>query len=115
MNKKFLYFQDGSNNGYAYPVTNLVNMHENSATTVDLLFTSSLNQDSNDSDALASSDSVRITVTSGKAKEVMQAIVEKINEVDGPRTEDFIVIADNTNQVYLTADITDVSETVEAL
>tara|TARA_S200002703_G_scaffold97202_1_gene83941 strand:+ start:275 stop:601 length:327 start_codon:yes stop_codon:yes gene_type:complete len=106
MNTKFLYFQDGSNNGYLYPVTNLVNMHENSATTVDLLFTSSLDP------AVVANDSVRITVTSGKAKEVMQAIVEKINEVDGPRTDDFIVIADNTNQVYLTADITDVAETI---
>ena len=108
MDKKFFYFQDGSNNGYAYPVANLVNMHENSATTVDLLFTSSVG----DTQGVTSNDSVRITVTSGKAKEVMQAIVEEINELDGPRTEKFITIADNTNQVYLTADITDVAETI---
>ena len=109
MNKKFLYFQRGPETIGAYPVENLVAMFESGATAVKLFLKSRLGANA---DGVTANDTVELTVTSGKAKEVMQAIVEKINEVDGPRTDDFIVIADNTNQVYLTADITDVAETI---
>ena len=107
MNTKILYFDDNSN-AYAYPAAKLVNMRESAATTVDIYFAGSVG----DTQGVTSNDKISLTITSGKAKEVMQAIVEKINEVDGPRTDDFIVIADNANQVYLTADITDVADAI---
>lgn len=51
-------------------------------------------------------DLVDLVITSGAAKDVCNAIVREINKGGG---DDFIVVADDTNSVYLTSDITDVA------
>ena len=100
MNTKFLYFQGGVNTVGAFPVDKLLCMHETGHNTVELNFQGRVGDTSS-----PTNDAVTLTVTSGKGKEVIKAIAEKINEVDGPRTENFIVVADEVAAEFLTPDI----------
>ena len=103
MMKKILYFQRGAAYVGSFLADNLVAMYESDATTVKVVFKSRVGANG---DGVTGNDIVSLTVTSGKGKEVMKAITEKINELDGPRTEDFIVVADEPASEFLTSDIT---------
>ena len=66
--------------------------------------------DSNDTSLVG--DSVLLTITANKQKEVMQAIIQLIN--GGPHSDGFLVIADDSNSVFAHADLTGCAVTVTA-
>ena len=120
MNKKFLYFMqetdgafDTADDAYCVPVEQFKGFKiPTSSPTTSLQMEFVPMEDS--VDAAAANDTVVLTITANKHKEVMEAIVDKINEVDGPRTDNFIVIADDSNSLYAISDITACAITVTA-
>ena len=94
---KFLYFEtdaDGTN-GVCIPASAVVGVDSAAATELDLYF--------NDlGDANTSDGHVRLNVTSGKAREVAEAIAKAIYQ----GSNQFITVADDTNSEYLHEDIT---------
>ena len=66
--------------------------------------------DSNDTSLVG--DSVLLTITANKQKEVMQAITQLINSA--PHSDGFLVVSDDSNSVFAHADVTGCSITVTA-
>ena len=106
--KKFLYFASAAADGTAsteevvcFPADQLSHMEMASATSMRVYFNSNQEQD------LSGVDSAHavLTITSGKHKEVMEAIsgaVASANAINNP----FIVVADSENSKFLHANIT---------
>ena len=106
--KKFLYFSAGTPDGTAsteevvcFPADQLSHMELATATSMRVYFNSNQEQD------LSGVDSAHavLTITSGKHKEVMEALsgaVASANAINNP----FIVVADEENSTYLHANIT---------
>ena len=106
--KKFLYFASAAPNSDAadeevvcFPADQLSHMEMASATSMRVYFNSNQEQD------LSGVDSAHavLTITSGKHKEVMEALsgaVASANAINTP----FIVVADEENSTYLHANIT---------
>ena len=105
--KKFLYFASATPEGTAadeevvcFPADQLSHMEMATATSMRVYFNSNQEQD------LSGVDSAHavLTITSGKHKEVMEAIAGAIasaNAINAP----FIVVADSENSEFLTGDI----------
>ena len=91
--KRFLYFQNSTSDNVCMPVDNLLGIDATSATNLMVSF-KTIQGDADSTDC-------NITIDSGKAKEVAQAIVEAINS----STEPFIVVADDTNSAFLDSKI----------
>jgi len=91
--KRFLYFENSTSDNVCMPVDNLLGIDATSATNLVVSF-KTIQGDADSTDC-------NITITSGKAKEVAQAIVETLNS----STEPFIVVADDTNSVFLDSKI----------
>jgi hypothetical protein len=102
--EKFLFFGDGNNDSYMYPLSGLQAVVHDTDTTVEMYFKGTLG------DSGAVNDKVTLTIASGSEKTVMQAISEAIAD---PFNGVFITIADNVNQVYLDSNITDVALTLD--
>ena len=112
-----LYFSDGTagldatTEGLCMDASLLKSMEPISATTMNLYFDSlgAHHIDSvstlDDSAGVVKYDHVLLTITSGKFKEVAQAITQAINE--GPNSDGFIVICDALNSVFCDSRITD--------
>ena len=106
--KKFLYFAASAPDGTAsdeevvcFPADQLSHMEMASSTSMRVYFNSNQEQD------LSGVDSAHavLTITSGKHKEVMEALsgaVASANAINTP----FIVVADEENSTYLHANIT---------
>ena len=106
--KKFLYFSAGTPDGTAsteevvcFPADQLSHMELSTATSMRVYFNSNQEQD------LSGVDSAHavLTITSGKHKEVMEALsgaVASANAINTP----FIVVADEENSTYFHANIT---------
>ena len=99
---KFLYFMeetdgafDAAYDGYCPNVSRFRGFNSTgTTTTMQLQFDSSLG----DGADIAACDSVLLTITANKQKEVMQDIVAAINA--HPNQDPFIVISDDSNSVF---------------
>ena len=106
--KKFLYFASAAPEGTAsdeevvcFPADQLSHMEMATATSMRVYFNSNQEQDLSGVD---SAHAVR-TITSGKNKEVMEAISNAIASANAINTP-FIVVADSENSKFLHGDIT---------
>ena len=106
---KFLYFATGAPDGTAsteevvmFPVAQLSHFEMASATSLRVYFESS---QENDADSGIDAAHAALTITSGKHKEVMEALAGAIasaNAINAP----MIVVADSENSKFLHANIT---------
>ena len=107
--KKFLYFASAAADGTAateevvcFPADQLSHMEMATATQMRVYFESS---QENDADSGIDAAHAVLTITTGKHKEVMEAIsgaVASANAINAP----MIVVADSENSKFLHADIT---------
>ena len=107
--KKFLYFAAAAPDGTAsteevvcFPADQLSHLEMASATQLRVYFESS---QENDADSGIDAAHAVLTITTGKHKEVMEAIsgaVASANAINSP----FIVVADSENSKFLHANIT---------
>tara|TARA_R110000744_G_scaffold166523_1_gene283745 strand:+ start:76 stop:417 length:342 start_codon:yes stop_codon:yes gene_type:complete len=102
---KYLYFMEqtdgdfsASGDAVCYPAASFQGFDTPSNTTLDLYFGGVLS-----SDGGGDNDKITLTVTQNKHKDLMNLIVREINSGGG---DSFIVVADDSNSVYLDADIT---------
>ena len=110
--EKYLYFRavadqdadDGSDDSIYVPAKRVTGLVPTSATVLTIFFESVLNESGNaigdDEDVI--SDSVAITCTQGKVKEVMSTIVAAINS-NHLYSDGVIVVADDVTTTYLTS------------
>lgn len=106
--KKFLYFQDGNNDAYCYPLENFIGFQHAADTTLLMRFVSIVTGPG----ATTEIDTVTLTIASNKEKEAIADIIDLIN--DRPHANGLITIADNVNQVYASAHVTDVAGTLDS-
>ena len=102
---KFLYFQDGNNDAYCYPLERFIGFKHAADTTLLMEFKPL----TDDRDNI---DTVTLTITSNKEKDAIKDVVAKINA--HPNGDTFITIADNVNQEYASAYITDLAGTLDS-
>ena len=95
---KYLYFADDADDAACYPVENLLAMTVAANATLLMQFKSSLG-----GSATTEHDTVTLTITADKEKDVMAGIVAKINA--HPNGDPFIVVCDDENSVFAHADI----------
>ena len=101
----FLYFQDGNDDAYCYPLSRFIGFKHAADTTLLMHFKPLTNDDVTDIDV------VTLTLASNKEKDAITDIVNLINS--GPHTTGVITIADNVNQVYASTHITDLAGTLD--
>jgi len=95
---KYLYFDAGSTSALSIPASRLLSMDNNALNEITLSF--------EDMDAVAGATTdVTLTVNEGKVKKVMETITESVH---GGR-DNFLVIADSVNRIFVDSDITAVS------
>tara|TARA_R100000458_G_C8069360_1_gene108857 strand:- start:164 stop:493 length:330 start_codon:yes stop_codon:yes gene_type:complete len=107
---KYLYFQDGNNDAYCYPVSRFIGFRHAADTTLVLNFLPQNNELNTTAGGIK--DIATLTIVSGTEKDVIKAIVSAIN---APANNDggIIVVADNLNQEYLSPNITDLAGTID--
>ena len=110
----YLYFYKGtaaSNAGVAYPVSSLRCVEQTADAVIELHFTP-LGVTAVASGAVADTnrqnDSVILTVTSGKEKEVMEDIAKAVNE-SVVFSRGFVNMADDENGLYVSSHIIDIA------
>ena len=104
---KFLYFGDGNNDAYAYPIDKLQTIQHDTDTSMELYFQSTVQ----DGDGL---DKVTLTLTAGSdPKAVIKAIGFAINKTIIGQSDEIIVVADNVEQEYIHSSVTDVHLTLD--
>ena len=101
----FLYFQDGDNDAYCYPLSKFLGFRHKANGTILMTFAP---VETNDASEI---DTVTLTIATNKEKEAMTDVVNLINS--GPHTVGVLTIADNVNQVYASSHITDVAGTID--
>ena len=90
---------DAAQDAVAYPVSSFKGFSASGTTTTLLLhFHGVLGQDED------AHDVVTLTITANKQKEVIQALAAAFNE--GPHSDGFVVVADDSNSVYADSRIT---------
>ena len=102
---KYLYFQDGNNDAYCYPLERFIGFKHAADTTLLMQF-KPLTDDASEIDL------VTLTITTQKEKDAIKDIVAKINA--HPNGDPFITIADNVNQEYASAHISDLAGTLDS-
>ena len=107
MNKKFLYFQDGNDDAYCYPLSSFLGFQHAADGTLLMRFVSCVTGPG----ATTEIDKVTLTLASNKEKDAIGDIVNLINRA--PFGENLITIADNVNQVYASTHITDVAGSID--
>ena len=109
--EKYLYFRavtdqdsdDGSDDSLYVPAKRVTGLVPTSATVLTIFFESVLNEAGNGTDdENVISDSIAITCTQGKVKEVMRTIVAAINS-NHLYSDGVIVVADDVTTTYLTS------------
>ena len=104
---KFLYFGDGNNDAYAYPIDKLQTIQHDTDTSMELYFQSTVQ----DGDGL---DKVTLTLAAGSdPKAVIKAIGFAINKTVAGPSDLVIVIADKVGQEYIHSSITDLALTLD--
>ena len=103
---KFLYFQDGNDDAYCFPLERFIGFVHDGDTTLKMRFISGVTNSATATEV----DLVTLTLASGKEKEAITDVVARIN---GQKTG-VITIADNVNQVYASVHITDVAGTLDS-
>jgi len=109
---KYLYFRsvtavgddDGSDASMMVPVANFKGAHPTDDDSIQLTFTSLYNEYDNGTNAVVTSDYVKLTTGTNKAKEACQDIVAAINA--HPNGDPFIIIADDVASKYVSSNIT---------
>ena len=91
---RYCFFANSTSDAILLPVNNLLGIDATSATNLSITF--------REIGGAADEASVQLTITTGKAKEVMNAIVDEISFSKNP----FVVIADDINSEYVHADLT---------
>jgi hypothetical protein len=91
---RYCFFANSTSDAILLPVKNILGIDATSATNLSITF--------NEIGGATDEASVQLTITSGKAKEVMNAIVDEISFSKNP----FVVIADDVNSEFIHADIT---------
>ena len=104
----FLYFQDGNDDAYCYPLKNFIGFQHAADGTLLMRFVSVVNGPG----ATTEIDTVTLTLASNKEKDAINDIVNLIN--GGPHSVGVITIADNVNQVYASTHITDVAGSLDS-
>jgi hypothetical protein len=109
--KKFLYFSTGAVDNTSsteetimFPAENISHFEATTATTLNIYLQSGNDQEQAADSVARANTNVRLNITSGRHKEVMEAIAEAIAP-NGP-TVPFIVVADTANSVFLNQYIT---------
>tara|TARA_R100000458_G_C8250575_1_gene227607 strand:+ start:1071 stop:1409 length:339 start_codon:yes stop_codon:yes gene_type:complete len=105
----FLFFQDGDNDAYCYPLSAFRGFRHSSDTTLVMHFNPANN--TLETTAAGHDDIATLTIASGKQKEAIIDIVNLINS--HPHTTGVLTIADTPNQVYCSTHITDVAGTID--
>jgi len=100
--EKFLCFVSGTDDAAMYPVSSLRGLAVTAESTILMTFTSFRN-----GTADLDRDTVTLTTTADKEKEVFEAIARKINQ--GPHSDGFILLADDVNSVYVHKDLTSIA------
>ena len=109
--EKYLYFRavtdqdsdDGSDDSIYVPAKRVTGLVPTSTTVLTIFFESVLNEAGNGTDdENVISDSIAITCTQGKVKEVMRTIVAAINS-NHLYSDGVIVVADDVTTTYLTS------------
>jgi hypothetical protein len=109
--EKYLYFRavadqdadDGSDDSIYVPAKRVTGLVPTSTTVLTIFFESVLNESGNGTDHEdVISDSIAITCTQGKVKEVMATIVAAINS-NHLYSDGVIVVADDVTTTYLTS------------
>ena len=104
---KFLYFGDGNNDAYAYPIDKLQTIQHDTDTSMELYFQSTVQ----DGDGL---DKVTLTLAAGSdPKAVIKAIGFAINQTVAGQGDFVIVVADNVAQEYIHSSVTDLALTLD--
>ena len=91
---KFVFFRVADDDAIAFPLSKLVDVRYNNATSIDLFFEGKLGPDS--------VDTVNLTITSGAADSVMKSLGDLFYSYRGP----IITIADSQNSKFAISDIT---------
>ena len=100
---------DAAADGVAYPLSSFRGFYATGTqTTLEMHFTPLLDHGGEDA-----SDKVTLTITSDKHKEVIQDLTRKFNE--GPHSDGFIVVADDSNSVFASTYITGCANAVTAV
>ena len=100
--EKFLCFVSGTDDACMYPLSNLRGLAVTAESTVLMTFNSFRNGTA-DNDR----DTVTLTCTADKEKDVMKAIALAIN--GGPHNDGFIVLADDVTSSYVHSDLTSIA------
>ena len=105
---KFLIFIDGADDAAMYPAENLLACTVAADSTLLMKFKSSIGSGGTDG---ASADTVTLTITADKEKEVFNAIAKNIAD---PYGDSNLVIADDVNSVYINSNITACAITLDS-
>ena len=103
---KFLYFQDGNDDAYCYPLSRFLGFRHKLDGTLLMTFEPVETRDDGELDL------VTLTLASNKEKDAIGDIINLINKA--PFGENLITIADNVNQVYASTHITDVAGSLDS-
>ena len=109
LNKVMLYFAenesaDAEADALCVPAESVIGIHPTAATTCNIYFKNTRRVEGADADSAF--NLVQLTYTSGKFKEVAEAVVGAINGVVG--NSGFVVIADQDNSAYVHSAINNV-------
>ena len=100
--EKFICFVSGTDDACMYPISALRGLAVTAESTILMTFTSFRSSTGD-----VERDTVTLTTTADKEKDVMEAIAQKINQ--HPHSDGFIVLADDVNSTYVHADLTSVA------
>ena len=91
---------DAANDGQAYPLSSFRGWYGTGAVgTIKMVFDPLISHN-----AATTTDSVTLTITDNKQKEVIQDVTRAMNT--GPHSDGFIVIADDSNSIFASQYIT---------
>ena len=100
--EKFICFVSGTDDAAMYPVGALRGLAVTAESTILMTFASFRN-----GTADLDRDTITLTTTADKEKDVMTAIAQKINQ--HPHSDGFILLADDVASTYVHADLTSVA------
>ena len=100
--EKFICFVSGTDDACMYPVGALRGLAVTAESTILMTFTSFRSSTGD-----VERDTVTLTTTADKEKDVMEAIAQKINQ--GPNSDGFILLADDVASTYVHPDLTSIA------
>jgi len=118
---KYFYFRtqadqdndDGIDDSLCLPVRQIRSMNPSSDTAITITFDSVYNTSTDGDNEVVIGDTVVLNINQGKAKEVLERLVEVINSSYPAYSDGFITVADDVTTTYLTSSAA-ADETVSA-